>query len=183
MKKLRLLIIALTLTLMTIGCAHKAIDGVSYVKSHNGTTFITITPTGTEQSNLILILNTADKTRAGGIYDVNTFGSRNSLMGKWEMINDTLVLYPEMYVGLGKEDDKFHYEMIDKNNRCVNELVQSYKVRNDTLFEITDYTEFYKKSAEKYGIGAKYKYNPNEMYPFYKLIPYKHVKIKRLHYL
>lgn len=173
------LITAFVFSLMTIGCSPKIIDGVNYLKHSYETSFITITPPWMERSNLLLIQNIISETRTEGIYTLNTFNSRYSLMGKWELMNDTLVLYPEMYVGLGKEDDEFHYEMIDKNDRCVNELVQSYKVRNDTLFEITDYTDFFKKSAEEYGIGANYKYNPNEMFPYFKLLLYKPIKNKR----
>lgn len=177
------LVIALAFSLMTIGCSPKIIDGVNYLKNSYETSFITITSPWMERATLLLIQNIISETKTEGIYTLNTFNSRYSMVGKWELMNDTLVLYPEMYVGLGKEDDEFHYEMFDKNDRCVNELIVSYKVRNDTLFEITDYTDFYKKSAEKYGIGANYKYNPNEMFPYFKLLLYKPIKSKRSRYM
>lgn len=174
MKKVEYIIINFIMSI-AIGCSHKAVDGVSYIRNSYETTFESLRTPMTLPSNIILIRNNINN-KTMGIYLWNSQRT-NSHVGKWELVSDTLILYPELDVSIRNE--KFTYGLIDTVSICersISEQIRSFQVRNDTLYEVTDYTEFFKKTAELFGIGADYKYDPNIPMSRYKLLQYKRTK-------
>ena len=172
MKKIEYLI-TMFFVAVAIGCSHKTIDGVSYIRNNYETTFESVRAPMVLPSSILLI---HDNTNTEGFYFRNSRRS-SSLVGKWELINDTLILYPELDIRL--RNGEFAYSLIDTvsiYDRTISEQVRSFQVRNDTLYEITDYTDFFKITAKLFGIGADYKYDPNIPMSRYKLLQYKRTK-------
>lgn len=175
MNKVAVIYILLTV-IVGIGCSRKAVDGVSYIRNSYETTFVNVYAPNIIPSDIILMQNVISETESEGIYSWNTHGDRTSLLGKWVLTNDTLTLYPELYVKIDGEKGGLKYWPLKTENRSIDSEILKFKIRNDTLYEITDYTDFFKMTAELFGIGADYKYDPNIPMSRYKLLQYKRTK-------
>lgn len=174
-KKNVVLFIWLTV-IVGIGCSPKAVDGVSYIRNNYETTFVDVLAPNIIHSDIILMQDEINEVESEGIYSWIEHGNRTSLLGKWVLVNDTLTLYPELYAKIDGEKGGLKYWPLNKENRSIDAEVMKFKVRNDTLYDITDYTEFYKYTAKMFGIGADYKYRPENMVPYFKLRQYKRTK-------
>ena len=169
-------VILIVLSMFFVSCGRKTVDAVSYIKRGYGVSFCYTIQMSVIKLSLITNMNEGKD----GMYSCGALDGHTTQIGRWELRNDTLTLFPKYEIKI--YGDKVNYISIDEkgiNDRSIDDLITTYKVRDDKLYDITDYTEFYKWQKERLGYKLDYKYNPDELEPVYKMIQYKDVKKRK----
>lgn len=172
MRTIRLISAALFISTLLASCSPKTTPTVqAYIKWLYTVIFKAITPRYTMLTDLVLYHDSLPGNNIG-IYISNRENDL-SLCGKWELSNDTLTLYPHAYIGIRHNEWAYNPELEPDSYESI---PQKYKIRNDTLFNITDYTALHKSVEAAIGLKVDYDYATSTMSPSYKLHAIKHIK-------
>lgn len=114
----------------------------------------------------------------GGVYIHNKLW-RTYIIGRWNIIDDTLALYPTYYADIDTNNELKARLMrtLSSPAPVVDTVVKKYVVGKFGLYDITDYTSMKENIGKELGVDMKYRYNPELDYPRFVLVPLEHLSL------
>ena len=109
-----------------------------------------------------------------GVYELNAGpGGGETIIGEWNIKNDTLTLHPHGIYKYSKSKIT-NFKLAKDSDNYLDTMVYRYLIRNDELIDVTDYSGFHRFMNEEFVFDRReYTYDSTDTWPAFKLVPFK----------
>ena len=124
--------------------------------------------------NFIILHQNSNEQDSCGVYELNAGpGGGETIIGEWNIKNDTLTLHPHGIYKYSKSKIT-NFKLAKDSDIYLDTMVCRYLIRNDELIDVTDYSGFHRFMNEEFVFDRReYTYDSTNTRPAFKLIPFK----------
>ena len=124
--------------------------------------------------NFIILHQNSNEQDSCGVYELNAGpGGGETIIGEWNIKNDTLTLHPHGIYKYSKSKIT-NFKLAKDSDIYLDTMVCRYLIRNDELIDVTDYSGFHRLMNEEFVFDRReYTYDSTNTRPAFKLIPFK----------
>ena len=124
--------------------------------------------------NFMILHQDSNEQDSCGVYELNAGpGGGETIIGEWNIKNDTLTLHPHGIYKYSKSKIT-NFKLAKDSDNYLDTMVYRYLIRNDELIDVTDYSGFHRFMNEEFGFDRReYTYDSTNTWPSFKLIPFK----------